>query len=61
MKTPFRNAWYGVVLCVGLLAAGACSKGIDIDLRDSATGFTTADAALQAASGRTGSDEQFAP
>ncbi len=60
MENPFRNALSGIVLCIGLLATGACTGGVDIDLRDSATGLTTSDAARQAATGRWQADENVA-
>ncbi len=60
MENPFRDALSGIVLYVGLLATGACTGGIDIDLRDSATGLTTSDAARQAATGHWQVDENVA-
>ncbi len=45
-----------MILCAGLLAVGACSGNFDVDLRDSATGLDTSNAARQAASGYSQAD-----
>jgi len=58
MKHPSGSALSGVVPCIGLLVAGACSEGLDIDLRDSATGLATSDAARQAVESRPTADER---
>lgn len=44
MEHPLSSARNVLLLCVGLFAAGACSDGFDVDLRDSATGMATSDA-----------------
>jgi len=56
MEHAFRSAVNLTLVCAGLLAAGACSDNFDVDLRDSATGLDTSNAARQAASGHPQAD-----
>jgi len=58
MEHVFRSAVNPMILCVGLLAVGACSGNFDVDLRDSATGLDTSNAARQAAGGHPQADER---
>ncbi len=48
MEHPSRSVLSSVFLCTSLVLVGACSENADVDLRDSATGLATAEAARQA-------------
>lgn len=48
----------GLLLGVSLLALGACTEGLDLDLRDVAGGFDTSDAARQATERRPDPDSR---
>ncbi len=47
MENPSGFALSRALLCVGVFAVVGCSESLEIDLRDSATGLGTADAARQ--------------
>ena len=53
-----RSTVNGAILCLCLFAISACSEGIDVDLRNSATGLDTSDAVRQVAEERPEPDER---